>query len=57
MLPGVTVAHGGARGVELETRDGVNVVVQLLSDDLSTWIPWAQDGRIVPGEPLAPDAH
>lgn len=49
------MSRGGARGVELETRDGVNVVVQLLSDDVSTWIPWMQDGRLVPGEPLAPD--
>eukprot|EP00038_Savillea_parva_P025396 m.47465 g.47465 ORF g.47465 m.47465 type:complete len:341 (-) comp6891_c0_seq1:2293-3315(-) len=53
-LPGVTAAQGGARGVELQTQDGVNVVVQLLSDDVSTWIPWAMYGRLVPGEPLVP---
>ena len=30
------------------------VVVQLLSDDVSTWIPWAMDGWMVPGQALAP---
>lgn len=50
--PGSTVANGRARGVELQTLDGVIVVVQLLSDDLSTWMPWMMDGRLVPGEPL-----
>lgn len=52
--PGDTVASGRARGVELQTQDGVNVVVQLLSDDLSTWMPWMMDGWLIPGEPLAP---
>jgi len=30
------------------------VVVQLLGDDLSTWLPWAMSGYLVAGLPLAP---
>lgn len=44
---------GSVRGVELGAG-GESVVFQLLGDDMSTWLPWAMEGLLVPGLPLNP---
>eukprot|EP00041_Stephanoeca_diplocostata_P016691 m.329838 g.329838 ORF g.329838 m.329838 type:complete len:413 (-) comp20450_c1_seq27:606-1844(-) len=41
-----------ARGISFAAGDGVGVTVQLLGDDISTWVPWMMAGMLTPGQPL-----
>ena len=46
-------ADAAERGVPLHASDGPGVVVQLLGDDISTWIPWVMTQSVSPARPLA----
>jgi len=38
------------RGIELTTANGTSIVVQLLRDDVGTWLPWLLKGNMNPGQ-------
>lgn len=42
-------AAGGRRGIELQTEDGSTILVQLLTDDVDTWMPWVLSAAMIPG--------
>ena len=46
-------ADAAERGVPLHASDGPGVVVQLLGDDISTWVPWVLTQSVSPAQPLA----
>jgi hypothetical protein len=46
-------AFTGAKGVPLIAEGGDSMTVQLLSDDLGTWIPWILDKDVNPMQPVA----
>lgn len=50
----VGAAGGEVRGVELTvgSEPDDRLVVQLLTDDTSTWTPWLLGGEMVPGQPI-----
>lgn len=53
------VLHLGAvsetvRGVEFALEDGTHIVVQLLSDDIGTWVPWLLNREMIPGTVAKP---
>ena len=49
-------ARDEAKGVRLSASDGPGLVVQLLSDDAATWMPWILSRQLNPDAPLA-NAH
>lgn len=47
------VASGDRRGVELHADDGSTVLVQLITDDIDTWMPWILSASVIPGAPVS----
>lgn len=42
-------ASGARRGIELQAEDGSVILVQLLTDDIDTWMPWVLSAAMIPG--------